>query len=79
LAVDLIADWPPGLHTEVAIWLPDGDLAFGLQQAREGLAWLLQNEEHARRCVARKMLKVYNDAWRDEDEPITVVDVTKLE
>jgi hypothetical protein len=30
-------DWPPGLHTEVAIWLPDGDSPAGLRQAREGL------------------------------------------
>jgi hypothetical protein len=51
--------------------LPDGDLSAGLQGAREGLAWLRQNEEHARRCVARKMAKIYNDNWRDEDEPIT--------
>jgi hypothetical protein len=64
-------DWPPGLHTEVAIWLADGDLAVGLRQAREGLAWLQRNEENARRCVASKMLEVYNDVWRDEDEPIT--------
>jgi hypothetical protein len=64
-------DWPPGLHTEVAIWLPEGDEFAGLQQARENLDWLKRNEEHARRCIASKMLEVYNDAWRDEDEPIT--------
>jgi hypothetical protein len=64
-------DWPPGLHTEVAIWLPDGDLAVGLRQARESLAWLQRNEEDARRCIAGAVLEVYNDAWRDEGEPIT--------
>jgi hypothetical protein len=64
-------DWPPGLHTEVAIWLPGGQLAVGLRQARDGLVWLQRNEEHARRCVASKMLEVYNGAWRGEDEPIT--------
>jgi hypothetical protein len=65
-------DWPPGLHTEVAIWVPDNDMAVGLRQAREGLDWLQLNEENARRCVASQMLEVYNDAWRDEDEPITI-------
>ena len=65
-------DWPRGLHTEVAIWLPDGNVPAGLRQAREGFAWLQQNEEHARRCFAGKMLELYNDTWRrDEDEPIT--------
>jgi hypothetical protein len=64
-------DWPPGLYTEVAIWLPDGDLAAGLHQARESLAWLRAHEEHARQAVASRMLGVYNDGWRREDEPIT--------
>lgn len=64
-------DWPPGRHTEVAIWHPDNDVAAGLRMAREGLDWLQSHEEHARRCVAREMLGVYNDAWRDEPEPIT--------
>jgi len=64
-------DWPPGLHTEVAIWLPDGDLPAGFRLAREVLAWLRQNEESARRCVAGEMLGVFNDGWRDEDEPIS--------
>jgi hypothetical protein len=64
-------DWPAGLHTEVAIWVPDGELAAGLRRARENLAWLKRNEENARRYVAGEMLEVYNDAWRDEDEPIT--------
>ncbi len=64
-------DWPPGLHAEVAIWLPEGDLAGGLRQARLGLDWLRRNEENARRCIASVMLEVYNDVWRDEQEPIT--------
>lgn len=64
-------DWPPGLHTEVAIWLPDGDLDAGLRQARESLDWLRQNERGARLAVADEMVEVYNDVWRDEVEPIT--------
>jgi hypothetical protein len=64
-------DWPPGLHTEVAIWQPDNDLAAGLRMAREGLDWLKANEEQARRCIANSMLEIYNDVWRDEDEPIS--------
>ncbi len=63
-------DWPPGLHTEVAIWLPAGNLDVGLRQARASLDWLQQNEEHARRCIAGELLEVYNDIWRDEDKPI---------
>ncbi|QEL14141.1 DUF2262 domain-containing protein [Limnoglobus roseus] len=67
-------DWPPGLYTEVAIWLPNGDLAAGLHQARESLNWLRGHEEQARLAVAAEMVKVYNDAWRDEDEPITAAE-----
>jgi hypothetical protein len=61
----------PSFHSEGAIWLSDGDLSADFRQAREGLAWLQQNEETARRCIASKMLHVYNKAWREEDEPIT--------
>src|SRR5262245_23672857 len=64
-------DWPPGLHTEVAIWSPEGNTAAGLAAARAGLIWLQANGAHARRCVASTMLEVYNGAWRDEVEPIT--------
>jgi hypothetical protein len=64
-------DWPPGLHTEVAVWLPEGAGTTGLQQARESLDWLKRNEQSARRCVASEMLVAYNDAWWGEDEPIT--------
>jgi hypothetical protein len=64
-------DWPPGLHTEVAIWLPDGDLAAGLAQARASLDWLQEHEEQARTAVAGEMAEVYNDAWSDEGEPVT--------
>ncbi len=64
-------DWPPGLHTEVAIRLPDGDRDAGLRLAREGLAWLQAHESPARRAVATVLLTVYNDDWRQEDEPIT--------
>ncbi len=64
-------DWPPGLCTEVAIWLPGDDLDAGLRQARAGLAWLKQNEEKARRSVASEMVEVYNDVWRGDDDSIT--------
>jgi hypothetical protein len=64
-------DWPPGLHTEVAIWVPAGDLLAGLRLAREGLEWLQEDEEgQACRCVAAEILEIYNDNWQDE-EPIT--------
>jgi hypothetical protein len=63
-------DWPPGLHTEVAIWLSD-DVAAGLRMAREGLEWLQDHEGQARGCVAEEMLEVYNDAWSDEEVPLT--------
>jgi hypothetical protein len=64
-------DWPPGQYTEVAIWLPEGELAAGLRLAHDSLNWLMDNEEDARCWIASEMLEVYNDAWRDEDEPIT--------
>lgn len=64
-------DWPPGLHTEVVIWQPDGDPAAGLQMARESFDWLKQHVEQAHRLVAREMVGVYNDAWRCEREPMT--------
>jgi len=64
-------DWPPGLHTEVAIWQPGDDAAAGRRMAGEGLVWLKANEEYARRCVARQMVEVYNDVWRDEEDPIS--------
>lgn len=70
-------DWPLGLHTEVAIWLPDGDIAAGLRQARESLDWLRRHEDQARRAVAKEMVEVYNDAWRDEDEPITAAEFAR--
>jgi hypothetical protein len=62
--------WPPGLYTEVVL-SPPGQTDTGFQKAREGLAWLQSHEEHARRCVASEMLVVYNDAWRDEEEPLS--------
>jgi hypothetical protein len=65
-------DWPPGLHTEVAIWLPDGDQAAGLRLARESLGWLRQHAEQAHRRIAGDMVAVYNDAWRDAPDPMTV-------
>jgi hypothetical protein len=64
-------DWPPGLHTEVAIWQSGDDVAAALRMAHEGLDWIKAKEEHALRCVTSKMLELYNDAWRDEDEPIS--------
>src|SRR6516164_2489003 len=64
-------DWPPGQHTEVAIWVPDGDLLAGLRLAREGLEWLQADEGDICRCVAAEILEVYGDLWRDEEEPIT--------
>jgi hypothetical protein len=54
-------DWPAGLHTEVAIWQPGGDVAAGLRMAQAGLDWVKANEEHARCCIAKAMLEVYND------------------
>jgi hypothetical protein len=63
-------DWPPGLHTEVAIWQPDEDVAFALRMAQDGLGWLRAHEESARRRVAWEMLGLYNEAWREEDEPV---------
>ena len=64
-------DWPPGLHTEVAIRHPDGDVAAGLRTAGAGLDWLELQEEYVRRCAAGKMLALHNDAWRDEPWPMT--------
>jgi hypothetical protein len=64
-------DWPPGQHTEVAIWHPGHDVVAGLRTAGEGLDWLQSEEEHARRCVAWELLEVYNEDWRDEREPMT--------
>ena len=63
-------DWPPGQHTEVALWLSE-DLAGGLRTAAEGLEWLQDHEGQARRCAAEEMLEVYNNAWQDEAGPLT--------
>jgi hypothetical protein len=64
-------DWPPGLHTEVAIWEFEHDKTASLPMAREGLAWLKTNEEHVRRCIANAMLELYNEVWRDEPAAIS--------
>jgi hypothetical protein len=64
-------DWPPGLHTEVAIWQPGQDVAAGLRMARDGLDWLQCCEEQARRQVAEALIEDYNDAWSQEPEPTT--------
>jgi hypothetical protein len=64
-------DWPPGMHTEVAIWLPGDDLAGGLRMASEGLEWLQAHEGQARRCAAEEMLEVCNNAWLGEEGPLT--------
>jgi hypothetical protein len=63
-------DWPPGLHTEVALWLGD-DVAAGFRLAREGLEWLQDHEGQARGEVAAEMLAVYNEAWADAEGPLT--------
>src|SRR3954467_6162761 len=68
-------DWPPGLHTEVAVWHPGEDVVAGLRTAGEGLSWLHYQEEHARRLVAAAMLEVYNDAWRGDEEEIVEDDL----
>jgi hypothetical protein len=62
-------DWPPGLHTEVVLWLGD-DVAASFRLAREGLEWLQDHEGQARGEVADEMLEVYNDAWNEEG-PLT--------
>jgi hypothetical protein len=64
-------DWPPGCHTEVAIWQPGDDVASGLGMAREGLDWLQGHEGHVRRCVAGKLLAVYNGAWCGDEGPLS--------
>jgi hypothetical protein len=63
-------DWPPGLHTEVALWLAD-DVAAGFHLAREGLEWLQGHEGQARRSAAEEMLEVYKDAWSGEEGALT--------
>lgn len=73
-------DRPPGLHTEVAIWLPNGDLAAGLRLAHSSLEWLLSHEEQARFATATAMVEVYNDFWRNESEPISATEfVNRIE
>lgn len=64
-------DRPPGLHTEVVIEVTEGNDADRLREARDGLSWLIRNEQFASRSVARAIVVVYNDAWRGEEEPIT--------
>ncbi len=63
-------DWPPGRHTEVVLWLTD-DVAASFRQAREGLEWLQDREGLARGQVAEEMVEVYNEAWADEEGPLT--------
>jgi hypothetical protein len=64
-------DWPPGLHTEVAIRHPGTDVAAGLRTARDSLDWLMSQEEYTRRCIAHRLLRRCNDTWRDEWDPLT--------
>jgi hypothetical protein len=70
-------DWPPGLYTEVAIWLPDSDVITGLRMACDSLSWLESHEEHARRCVAWEMVEIYNNNWSDKGFPITTDDLSE--
>jgi hypothetical protein len=63
--------WPPGLHTEVAIWTAADAGSAGLRTARQAFDWLKAHEEHARRCVASNMVGLYNDTWRNAEEPIS--------
>lgn len=65
-------DWPPGLHTEVAIWVPNRDSTAGLCLAHDGLVWLQQHEAIARRYVAVELLELYNESWRTEATPISL-------
>ena len=64
-------DWPPGRHTEVALWLSGDDLAADLRMAADSLGWLQDHEGQARRDTAEEMLEVYNNAWLDEEGPLT--------
>jgi hypothetical protein len=64
-------DWPPGLHTEVAIWTAADAGTPDLETARQAFDWLKSHEEHARRCVASNMVGLYNDTWRNEEAPIS--------
>jgi hypothetical protein len=63
--------WPDGLVTEVALWPPGGDPAADLQLARDGLAWVMANEEEARRLVAGAMLEFVDELDGDDAGPIT--------
>jgi hypothetical protein len=64
-------DWPPGLHTEVAIWHAGLDVPAGLRLAQEGLAWLHYQEAQARHSVAAAMLATWNESWRGEDDELS--------
>jgi hypothetical protein len=68
-------DWPPGRHTEVALWLSGDDLAADLRMAADSLEWLQAHEGQARRCAAEEMLEVYNDTWQDEAGPLTAAEL----
>jgi hypothetical protein len=67
-------DWPPGLHTELAVWTSGGDPTASLRRARESLLWLQGHEEQTRRFVAEATVAVYNDAWQGNDGPLTTDD-----
>jgi hypothetical protein len=67
-------NWPLGLYTEVAIWFPDNDPVTDFHQAHESLIWLQRHDEETRQTIAAEMVQVYNEAWRDESEPITAVE-----
>jgi hypothetical protein len=71
-------DWPPGLHTEVVIWLPGDGVAGGLRVAGEGLEWLKAHEGQARRCAAEEMLAVYNEARQGAGGPLTAAELFRL-
>jgi hypothetical protein len=64
-------DLTPDLYVEIKIPGTEADRFMGFPAARDGLAWLLAHEPDARQQVAAEMVELYNDSWRDEDEPIT--------
>ena len=65
-------DLTPDFYVEITIAGTDADRFAGFEVARESLSWFRSHELEARRQVAAEMAELYNHAWTDEDEPVSV-------
>jgi hypothetical protein len=63
-------EFAPGQRVEVSIWPEGEDIREVLPRAHRSYAWIQQHEDFAQRCVAGRLLGLFNDRWNEEG-PIT--------